>query len=74
MAIIKLTKINKVWNSTSAKWERAENSIIVFNTEQLITSETDKEGFTHIKYREAMVNGFHCIETLEEFYNLCNNK
>lgn len=72
MAIIKLTKINNVWNSTSAKWERAENSTIVFNTEQLITAQTTKEGLTHIKYKEAMVNGFDCIETLEEFYNLCN--
>jgi hypothetical protein len=72
MAIIKLTKINNVWNSTSANWERTENSTIVFNTEQLITAESDKDGGTHVRYREAMVNGFHCTETLEEFYELCN--
>lgn len=71
MPIIKLTKLNNVWNSKISKWESAENSIILFNTEMLITAEENKTGGTHVKYKEAMVNGFDCKETLQEFFNLC---
>jgi hypothetical protein len=71
MPIIKLTKLNSIWNSKTEKWESAENSTIVFNTEMLIKAEENKRGGTHVQYREAMTNAFDCQETLEEFFNLC---
>ena len=74
MAIIKLTKLNSVWNENTKKYEDTPNTTILFNTNELITAETTKNGFTHIKYKEAMVNGFCCVESLDEIYKLSNKK
>lgn len=71
MAIIKLTKVNAFWNNKTEKWQDAENSTIVFNTEMLIKAEENNKGGTRVQYREAMTNAFDCEETLEEFFNLC---
>lgn len=74
MPIIKLHK--RVYSKETDKagyfipigWEP-----ILFNTDMIITID-EKNGWTHVKYKEALVNGFTCRETMDEILNLIDQQ
>lgn len=74
MAIIKLTqqKYESI-NRTRAGWEnmkKVSEQVILFNTSEMIMTETEDNGCTRVTYKRAMVDSFYCKETVDEIYNL----
>jgi hypothetical protein len=61
--IIRLTKL--VFKDNIVVSEKS----VLFNTTELISAEEDQYG-TRIKYKEAIVNGFSCRESLEDIERL----
>jgi hypothetical protein len=74
MAIIKLTQQkHKVIDPTKTGADNLKlisETIILFNTNEMIIAEPNYIGGTTITYKKALTDAFNCKETLEEIQKL----